>query len=332
MMRSMAVVISLFFFALPALAQPKHGEAGSALIFPLVDSREGHGTIVTVTNTNTSRRSCGRGVLEGDVRVRYTYFGFEERTVRCEEFNRFEDLTPGDTLTVIAERHNPEMVVGWLWVEAEDPETGDPIDFDFLTGSAIVVDKGTNLSFGYTPYSFRGLPENGSSGADETPCGNRITDVDGDSRADFNGVEYDFFPLYLHLDSFFQEGGNPDFASELTLFSLRFSSKTNLSFLIFNNNETVFSRGTQMDCFFRNSLRAISGVVTNLGGDPTELEFPGPRSAQTGWLRIRGDAPILGVFAQSINGSTFVQGRELQFSGKFGGPEDPGRSPAELPR
>jgi len=314
----------------PALAQPKHAEAGSALIFPLFDSRPGMGTIITVTNTNVSRVRCGSGdTLRGDVTLLYVYFGIEEEG-DCREFNRFEELTPGDTLTVIAEQHNPEGVVGWLYVEAEDPQTGDPIDFDYLVGSAIVVDKGTDLSFGYTPYSFRGLPEGDRDG--EGSCGNNVTDLDQDGRADFDGREYDFFPLFLHLDNFFEEGGQPNFSSELTLLSLRFFGETTLSFLIYNNREDVFSRGVRIPCFFRDSLRRISNVVTNLDGDPNELVFPGNKSAETGWLRITGDAPILGVFAQRIEGSNFTQGRELQFSGQFGGPDDPRHDPAEIPR
>lgn len=322
-------VAALAFAAPPAAAQPRHGQAGSALIFPLFDSREGMGTIITVTNTNVSRTRCSGDFLRGDVSIRYTYFGLEDPDRECVEFNRHEFLTPGDTLTVLAEQHNPEGVIGWLWVEAEDPETGDPIDFDYLVGSAIVVDKGTNLSFGYTPYAFLGLTE---GNGEETPCGHRTTDADRDGRADFNGIEYDYFPLYLHLDNFFEEGGNPNFASELTLLSLRFFGQTTLSFLIYNNREDQFSRGMRIDCFYRDSLRNVSGVVTNLDGDPNELVFPGMRQAESGWLRVTGDAPILGVFAQKIEGSSFVQGRELQFSGQFGGPDDSRHSPAELPR
>jgi hypothetical protein len=145
-------------------------------------------------------------------------------------------------------------------------------------------------------------------------------------------VEYDFFPLYLHLDNFFQEGSNPDFASELSLLSTRLSGQTTLSFLIYNNQEDAFSRGIRMDCFFRDSLRSISGVVTNLDGDPNELVFSGKKQAQGGWLRVTADAPILGVFAQKIAGTNFVHGRELQFSGQFGGPDDPRHSPAQIPR
>jgi hypothetical protein len=313
-----------------ALAQPVVGQTASALIFPLFDSTPNHGTLITVTNTNTSRLSCGRsGFRGGDVCVVYTYFGLDSLG-GCREFNLSECFTPGDTLTVFADQHNPEMEIGWLWVDAHDPETFEPIDYDWLAGSAIVVDSGTDFLFAYKPYAFRSHV--GPDGADS--CDHVSTDVDGDGEADFDGVEYDFWPSRLVLDEFFQEGGgNPQIENELALASCntsRFGTPTLVSALIYNNRETRFSRNFDFTCFFRAPLHDISGVVRNLGGDPNELVANNGRSIQQGWLDLVASDAILGVFFQRIVGTGFAAGNQLDFSGQFGGEGDD-RPPCSLP-
>jgi hypothetical protein len=328
-----ATVLLLLSGATGAQAQPRHAEPGSVLIFPLFDARDNHGTILTVTNRNLSRRGCSGGFTQGDVLLHFLFFGFDENRRRCNEFDDVQQLTPGDTITKIASHIDPENDAGWLWVEAEDPITGDPIEFNYLIGSAVAVDEVDHVMFGYTPFVFRGLPDQPGDGAGLTPCGHRITDLDGDGRADFDGQEYDFFPRTLLLDSFLEEGnGNPRFRSELVLLSTNFDRPTQLAFGIWNNREQRFSRSMSIDCFFRDSLRAVSSVVTNLGGDPNEIIRKGQRAAQAGWLEVSGDHGILGVFMQQVEGECFSQGRELQFEGQFGGPDDPLHDPVEIAR
>ncbi|MBI1849453.1 MAG: hypothetical protein HYR85_03810 [Planctomycetes bacterium] len=331
-------------FAGTALAQPVLDEPASALVYPLFDSTPSHGTLITVTNTNTSRvrTTCNNnGFAEGDICVLYTYFGFDRGRSFCREFNTTECLTPGDTLTVIADQHNPEMEIGWLWVEARDPETGRAVDFDYLIGSAIVVNTGTDFLFEYHPYGFRALPGTVQRPTGEThdACGRDFTDLDNDGFADFDGVEYDFWPATLYLDEFFQQGGtNPSFSNELTLASCDVdpfdSDDTRVAALIWNNRERAFSRSFNFECQFKAPLSDISNVVNNLGGDPNELVL-GARSIQAGWLSLVGSDAILGVFFQRVNANpALAAGHELQFSGQFGGPEDPNSShyPCSLPR
>src|SRR5262249_21934365 len=47
------------------------GQPASALVYPLFDSTRGRGTIITVTNTDTSTRLCSNRQREGDVCVHY---------------------------------------------------------------------------------------------------------------------------------------------------------------------------------------------------------------------------------------------------------------------
>ncbi|MBI1849448.1 MAG: hypothetical protein HYR85_03785 [Planctomycetes bacterium] len=316
------------------------GQPASALIFPLFESRSGKGTLITVTNLDTDRRDCGNGFREGDVCLLYTYFGFDPDLGFCREFNTTECLTPGDTLTVFADQHNPEQHQGWLWVEARDPESGRAIQFDHLIGSAIIVDMNTDFLFHYLPYGFRSHANDAVLDFEISgdACGRAFTDVDGDDFADFDGREYDFWPQELRLDNFFQQGGTaPQFGTDLTLASCDVDpfdgSLTHVNFGVWNNRERRFSAQLDFECFFRGPLTDISNITTNLAGDPNELVI-GTRHIQTGWLELIPSDPILGVFHTRISGTNFAAGHQLEFVGEFGGLCDfnPDHHPCSLPR
>ncbi|MBI1853083.1 MAG: hypothetical protein HYR85_22325 [Planctomycetes bacterium] len=308
---------TLFFGAamtMPALAQPVHAQPGSIMIYPLFDSSPGRGTLITVTNINESRLTCQQngpnGFRQGDVRIHYTYINGED----WNEFDTDEDLTPGDTLTVFADQHNPEQEMGFLWVEARDPESGEAIDFDYLIGSAIIVDTGVDFLWSYTPYAFRGLPA-GDPGPDVDGCGRELTDLDADQCADFDGAEYDYFPDVLYIDNFFGESAT--FSNELTLMSASFDPNSSVSVRlgIWNNNETRFSRSFTFQCWTRIALSDVTNVVlaTNLRG-ADELPF-NAGFIQTGWVSIDAEAPLLGVFMHKIVGQSFAAGHELHYTG-----------------
>lgn len=320
----------LVVWAGPAAAQPAHARPASALFFPVYDSSPNAGTVISVTNTNSSRLSCGNGFRTGDVCVHYTYYDSEV----CLEVDKTECLTPGDTLTLLADRHNPEGTRGWLWVEARDPETQEAIDFDYLVGSAIVVlagggaeEEDTDFMWSYTPYAFRALvvdcPPEG-----ESNCGFCFTDFVNPGFADF-GVEYESFPGTLYLDNFFAEDGTPNIENTLYLmipdgiggFNFR------LNVIGFNNNEVLFSRILTIPCWFANSLGSITSQVKepNLKIGAAD-ELPNPKSGgflYTGWMRFRVTASgeqdtrgVLGVFVNEIGGANpFAAGRELQYEG-----------------
>lgn len=307
-----------------AMAQPVHLQPGSALVYPLFDSSPGAGTIICVTNINTSRLYCENSdYREGDILVHYQYVAGDD----CLEFDRYELLTPGDTLCVLADKHNPEQDKGFLVVSAADPQTGDKVVFDYLIGSAIVVQSDLNFLWAYTPYAFRGIPDPGN------PCDRGRTDKDSDGALDFDDKEYDLFPAELYIDSFFEEKNN--FSNQLTLMSTAGQDYINeVNFWFWNNIEQKFSRTFKFVCWWSGSLAEISAVVKNLNGDPEELGHP---PVETGWAQIIGNRildlagnpvdigdgvpPVLGVFAQFVTSSDYASGHALHYSGSIDGLE-----------
>jgi hypothetical protein len=307
-----------------AMAQPRQLEPTSLQIFPLYVSEDGTGTLVSVTNINDDRTFCpDEDFRGGDVVVHYVYI--DGRTWR--EFDRFEPLTPGDTLSVIVAEHNPDSGFGFLVTRALDPVTLEAIDFDYLIGSAIVVESNLNFMWQYTPYGFRGNADDDT----QEGCSRVLVDDDGDGAADFDGVEYDFFPAELFVASFFEERGA--FGNEIALLSTAGQDFINdVRLLIWNNNEQKFSRTIKFVCFEKKALSELSRVATRLGGRSGEL--------QTGWVSIKGVRvvdrsgnpvpnssngvtvpPLLGVFMQMIRNSQFSVGHALHFRGALDGLE-----------
>lgn len=283
-----------------------HAIPASVLIYPLVDSTDDHGTLITVTNIDSSSRSCGNTFTSGDICLHYVYYNNEDGN-RCGEFDRFECLTPGDTLTVAADQHNPQMQEGWLLVEARDPETLLPMTFNNLIGSAIIVESETDFLWSYTPYAFRSRVED-CTGDDVLPCGTIdrcVTDVNGDNFMDFDGVELVHFPDDLLIDNFFEEGERKIF-NELTLMSTKDGGITNVSAWIWNNDETRFSRSFSFECHFRERLSEISLIVEDLGGNDIE-------AFKSGWVRFKATAGILGVYKHERR--SFGAGKELFVDG-----------------
>ncbi|MBI3844673.1 MAG: hypothetical protein HY292_08560 [Planctomycetes bacterium] len=309
-----------------AQAQPRQLEPASLLIFPMYRAAAGAGTVISVTNINDDRTYCpDEDFRAGDIVAHYDYI--DGQTWR--EFDRYEPLTPGDTLSVIVADHNPDSESGFLVVTAVNPQDLQPIRFNYLIGSAIVVESNLNFMWQYEPYGFNGLADPGPT----NPCDRVITDLDGDGARDFDGAEYDFFPRRLFVDSFFEERGQ--FGNELTLLSTAGQDFVNeVSFLIWNNNEQKFSRIYKFTCWTNVALSAVSQIATRLGGRTDEL--------QTGWVSIDGSRvvdlsgnpvpdnggnatrpPLLGVFMQVIRNTQFSDGHALHFTGSLDGLELP---------
>jgi hypothetical protein len=300
-------MLALACLSAPASAQvsdgPRHLSPGSVLIFPLFDSREGFNTIITVTNTNTNTTVCDSNFRQGDVVAHFTYVEADTWL----EFDIPEELTPADTITVLARGHNAEQKQGWLWVESRDIEVPDrAIDFDYLIGSAIVVNSDFNFEWEYAPYTFRALTEETAQSFGETSCGHDYVDDGTDFTADFNGTEYDFFPETLYIDQFFGEGdpaelpGTQTFSNTLYLMSTQMTGTT-VSFLFWNNNETRFSRGFQFDCWTEASLSEISNIALqqNIRSRYDDSELLG---IPYGWVSMVASDGLLGCFVQNISG------------------------------
>lgn len=310
------------FFTSATHAQPVHARPGSALIFPLFDSSEGNNTLITVTNTNQSERSCGNGFREGDISIHYVYID----GATWLESNRSEDLTPADTITVFARGHNPNQETGFLSIEARDPETDFPVDYDHLIGSAIVVNSEFDFEWSYTPYAFEGIP-NGNPAFGQDDCQRPFTDTPGSgdfNTIDFNGTtEYSTFPDTIFLDMYFGEGTSDarpgvTFSNNLVLMATS-PRDTDVNLLGWNNNERRFSRTFRFSCWTSTTLGELTNAVTQenlaIDANPDEL-----RGVSTGWLQMKTeteDSALLGVFSQSavIGGEVFTAGRELQYSG-----------------
>lgn len=329
MIRSLALVpiflVSGLAGAPSATAQPATGVAGSVLIFPLIDSRPESSTVITVTNTNTSTRSCDSPTFdEGDVRVHFIYFGatqedIDNGTPSWREFDRGELLTPGDTITVLASEHNPEGEIGFLMVQAIDRSSGDAIDFDFLIGSAYVANSAIDIMWSYLPYAFEGDPD--GNAVQTTSCGHPR--LGGGFEARFDGDMYDPFPDLLFVDMFFEEEPGL-FDNMLVLMSAAGPSRQNeVGYLFWNNKEDRFSRTQRFTCWMASPLSEISGIARNLGGDPDEFQ------RETGWVEIDGrrilnssggsindpqGPPMLGVFMQRVR-TDYTAGHALHFRG-----------------
>jgi hypothetical protein len=308
-------VLFAFGLATASIAQAPHMSGGSVLIFPHFDSRPASATVISVTNTSTDRSRCANGFRRGDVRIHYIYYG-QSPGRACREFDRIESLTPGDTLTVLANEHNLEGEMGFLTVAATDPVTGDLIQFDELIGDAYVANASLDIMWSYVPYPFRGL---GIGSGDVDGCG-RVVIGSGGTLC-FDGIDYDAFPGALYVSSFFEERAGV-FENRLSLMSTSGQDYINeVSFLFYNNEEDVFSRTFKFVCHTSVPLSEISGVARNLNGDPTEF------LVETGWASIEGrrvlslsgnpvslpkdDIPaLLGVFVQIVR-SDFTAGHAL---------------------
>lgn len=305
-----SVLLSLLMMS-SAQAQPEHLTAGSILVFPHYAVSKGGGTVTCVTNTNVDTTYCeSEDVRAGDVLAHYIYIDGED----WSEFDRYEVLTPGDTLCTITGRHNPDAKRGFLLVVAVDPtEPSKRIDFDYLIGSALIVDGKSNFFWSYTPYVFKGLPQDGAPAA----CTHNDTDDNGDGNIDFDGTEYPSLRSRIVIDSFFEESGMVD--TKLTLMSFAGADYTNdLNMYFWNNEEQKFSRSFRFTCYWRGSLSEISSIVRDLGGSTDES---GPLMPQTGWLEIVASqvrdgagnpvgqlAPVLPMMNASVPGTNFMYG------------------------
>ncbi|MBL8857714.1 MAG: hypothetical protein JNL28_04295 [Planctomycetes bacterium] len=225
--------------------------AGSLLLYPLFDnSRIGLYTI-TVTNTNKDMTPVGGGsqLLNGTVDVEFVYIN----GANCLEFNRTRRLTPTDTITVTTLHDNPNQHEGYVYVFAKSPTSGKAIKFDWLAGDSFQVAPGSLGGVDIPPVVFRaasGL----AAGAD--------TDVDSDGVRDLNGNEYEKVSDELIVPRFVAHVPLASVPEVLLIGLTGQSFTTIINFLIYNDNEEVFSAQYSFDCWDRVLLRDINGAFT----------------------------------------------------------------------
>ena len=265
---------------------------GSLLLFPEFDNQLGTVTVLTVTNTAEN---------VGDVQVEFVYigrYGASGQDIDCEEFNRTEVLTDNDTITLLTEVHNPQQEQGFVYAFARQG-VANPIVHNWLIGNVMTVDGLTAFEYSINPVVYTGY----------------AGDINGNGLRDLDGQEYDETADEILVPRFL--GQNEDRKSELILIGLTGGARfdTTVDFLIYNDNEEVFSSEYTFRCWERVLLEDISGIFENdylanwTNNDPQELL--GAPEIETGWFRMDGalasststtldDPAVYGVLVEKI--------------------------------
>ena len=250
-------------------------DPGSLLVFPEIDARPGRMTFLTVTNTN--------GASNGSVSVHYNYV---DKTT-CLKQDAIALLTPFDTLTVMTGAHAPSTKQGFCYAYARFG--GTAISFNHLVGSLIVLDGVQTSEYGMNAMVFQALAPQGMN-----------TDADGDGIRDLDGIEYEAAPDLIAIPRFLGQLAPPHddrFGADLVLVGMvgtRF--QTSLDFLIFNDNEEVFSGSYTFGCWDKVPLLSISGVFGNeflknfTNHNPNEII--GLPNIESGWILIDGGVAV----------------------------------------
>jgi hypothetical protein len=247
---------------------------GSLLLYPEFDNRSGTVTVLTVTNVDTDETNA-------PIDVEFVYVGrFEtvkNQDAGCLEFNRTETLTPADTFTCLTDYHNPDQEQGYAFLYAKDTATGAAVTHNYLTGNVMTVDGFDAFEFSVNPVSYLGY--NADNG-------------DGDLQLD--GVEYSGTASEIVIPRFLGQTGLR--VSDLILIGLSgdVDYNTTVDFLIFNDNEQVFSSEYTFRCWERVHLTDISNIFRNdflaswTNHDPTEIV--GAPNVESGWIHLTGHA------------------------------------------
>lgn len=258
---------------------------GSLLVFPVFDNVSSNTTLITVTNTSDDTDLNSNNVPVGRVIVEYVYIN----GANCQETNRTRTLSPNDTLSIITKFDNPNMQEGYLYVFAKRSGDNEPIKFDHLVGAAMDLSSSEldGPNFEYVPVVFR---------AKLRLTEGQATDIDDDGLRDLNGEEYEQAPAELVFARFLGQDESSGFNSELVLINLTGGAQFQaiVDFLIYNDNEEIFSAQDQFRCWSRKRLLDTSGVFSNdflknnTNQNPNEVpqanNFP-----ETGWFKVNGN-------------------------------------------
>jgi hypothetical protein len=290
---------------------------GSLLLYPLFDNNRGGVFTITVTNTNSDTSPVGGSsqLLAGTVDVEFVYIDGST----CLEFNRTRRLTPNDTITVTTRFDNPNQVKGYVYVFAKSPTSGKAIAFDWLAGDSFHVAPGIVGGIDIPPVVFQagfGIPQGNT------------TDLDNDGVREFNGGEYDEISDELIVPRFIADEPNASRPAIILIGLTGQSFTTIVNFLIYNDNEEVFSAQYAFDCWDLVELRNINGAFTNSFLDTTNqtfgerLSFPPAANVlgvtlEYGWFKMDGavafssaasvqDPAFMAVRLDSINNSVAV--------------------------
>jgi hypothetical protein len=289
MIRTPSVSLSLLGAAFVALSLPTRAdtvEPGSLLVFPNFDNARGELTLLTVTNTNSDP-------VAGSIDVEFDYIN----GLNCQEFNRTRTLTPNDEISVLTKFDNPNMVKGYCYVFAKNHTTGHATSFNFLIGTEFVFTAGTagaglgNSLIGIyevNPWTFKAIPPQGS----DTDVAHGTNPPNG--LRDLDGIEYQAAPDKLLFPRFLGQGGPLNGIEDLVLINLTGGQQFTavVEFLIYNDNEEVFSAQYSFQCWVRVHLDDVSAVFDNSFLLTTSYEgVPGTTTSNfnlTGWYQVDG--------------------------------------------
>jgi hypothetical protein len=248
---------------------------GSLVVFPEYDNVGGRLTLLTVTNTN-------QDLVGGSIDVEVVWLdGTPGAPLVCGETNRTYRLTPNDTLTLLSSHENPNAQRGFAYAFAKDVQ-GRAVAFDWLIGDTLLLDPVFAFDYAVNPIVF------------SSPRGQgQPTDVDGDGLRDLDGVEYEAAPDRVLIPRFLGQG--PIASSELILIGLTGGSQftTLVDFLVYNDNEEVFSRNWTFRCWTKVPLATISSQFSQVflaqqtNHDPAEIV--GYPQQESGWFEIDGN-------------------------------------------
>ena len=254
---------------------------GSLLVYPCFDNNRGGIYTITVTNTNDDQTPLPAGaLLAGTVDVEFVYIN----GLNCLEFNRTRRLTPNDTITVTTLFDNPNQAEGYVYVFAKSPTTGKAIKFDWLAGDSFHVAPGIVGGVDIAPVVFKAGSGLGAG---------QNTDLDNDSVRDLNGSEYEKVSDELLVPRFVAAF---DGISDPVLVLIGLTGKeftTIVNFLVYNDNEEVFSAQYSFDCWDKVRLFDVNGAFRQTflqftNHNPLEfVGFPGP-GLEYGWFRMDG--------------------------------------------
>ncbi len=273
-----AWAVAAILTGLASTARAGGTEPGSFLLFPEFDNRPGQATYLTITNVNGAATG-------GTVRVHMNYVD----SATCQITNRLATLTPRDTLTFVTAAHAPGVMRGYMWCYAEST-TGVPIDFDHLIGAALRIDGIAGVDYSLPPLVLQGVPGAGLP-----------TDVNFNGKRDLDGVEYERGPRTIYVPRFFGQAAEPlprgTAASDMVLLQPlgATSTTTSVSWLVWNDNEEVFSSQSSFSCWTRVPLLSISGVfgasfLAASNDAPNEVE--GAPAIEAGWFQVHGTTSV----------------------------------------
>jgi hypothetical protein len=242
---------------------------GSLLLFPFFDNTRGAVQAFTVTNTSA----------DASVRIEYVYINETD----CLEFNRTRTLTPNDTVTTLSNLDNPNMARGYLYVFAKNA-AGQAITFNNLAGATVVSTVNAGL-YEAAPIVFQGLTASNAS-----------TDTDSDGLRDLNGTEYSRTPDELIVPRFFgaasnQLSGTGSSTPTISLINLSGGASFTaiVDFLVYNDNEEVFSAQTSFSCYKRMPLAAVNAVFTSsFLASTNDDDSESVEGIEMGWYRLDG--------------------------------------------